>query len=147
MRVPRWLDWPPVWLAGFMAAGGALGAVWAPLGVLLWPGRLVIAAGVALAVWAAIEFRRARTTIVPRETPSALVDSGPYRLSRNPIYVADLLILAGWVLTTGQPLGLVLLWPFAQVLERRFIRPEEAMLDTHLGAPYRAYLARVRRWL
>lgn len=148
MRVPRRTDWPPVWLAVFMAVGWGMGAIWSPLGDgLVWTGRFLIAGGILLAVWAAVEFRRARTTIVPRETPSALVDGGPYRLSRNPIYVADLVILAGWVLTTGQPLGLVLLWPFGRVLERRFIRPEEVMLDSHIGAPYRAYCARVRRWL
>jgi len=144
----RHLDWPPVWLGAFMVLAWLLGAIWAPLGE--WPARagyLVIAAGVALMLWAAVGFRRARTTIVPREAPSALVEGGPYRFSRNPIYLADLVILAGWALATGQPAGLVLLWPLAAVLERRFILPEEAMLDRHLGAPYRAYRLRVGRWL
>ena len=148
MRLLRAVDYPPVWLALFMALGWALGELWAPLGdALLWPGRALIAAGIALAVWAALAFRRARTTIVPHERPSALVETGPYRHSRNPIYVADLAILAGWVLITGQPLGLVLLWPFARLLEARFIEPEERMLAEDLGAPYEAYCARVRRWL
>ncbi|MBK0400748.1 isoprenylcysteine carboxylmethyltransferase family protein [Limibaculum sp. M0105] len=144
----RHLDWPPVWLALAMAIASALGALGSPLGDWSrWPGWLVIAAGVALMIWAALEFRRARTTIVPRAEPAALVEGGPYRFSRNPIYIADLVILAGWVLTTGQPLGLLLLWPLARVFERRFILPEEAMLESRLGEGYRAYRARTRRWL
>lgn len=146
--IPRVIDWPPVWLAGFMAVAWVLGQLGAPLrGALVWPGVALIAAGVVLIVWAAVEFRRARTTIVPREEPSALVERGPFRFSRNPIYLADLVILAGWVMVTGQPAGLVLVPVLGAILARRFIEPEEAMLERHLGAPFRAYRARVRRWL
>ena len=143
----RRLDYPPAWLVLFMGAAWVLGRIWSPLGdALVWPGGLVILAGIALLLWAALGFRRARTTIVPREAPSALVDDGPYRFSRNPIYLADLIILAGWVLTTGQPLGLLLVWPFALILTRRFIEPEEAVLIEHLGRSYGDYRRRVRRW-
>ena len=141
------IDYPPVWLAGFMAIAWVLGALWSPIGdTLLWTGRAMIIAGIWLAVRAVLAFRRARTSIVPRAAPSALVETGPYRHSRNPIYIADLMILAGWVLTTGQPLGLVLLWPFLKVLERRFVLPEEAVLERELGAPYREFRERVPRW-
>ena len=143
----RTLDYPPVWLIGFMALAWVISRVHAPWGdAMLWPGRALIGAGIAAALWAALAFRRARTTIVPHEDPSALVETGPYRFSRNPIYVADLVILAGWCLTCGAPLALILLVPFAWVLERRFIRPEEARLAQHLGRDYLEYRARVRRW-
>lgn len=142
------LDYPPVWLIAFMALAWGISKVHAPLGeALLWPGRLLIGAGIALALWAALAFRRAKTTLIPHEAPSALVDSGPFRFSRNPIYLADLMILAGWCLALGTPLALLLLVAFQQVLLRRFIRPEEARLATHLGAEYGAYRARVRRWI
>lgn len=144
----RTLDYPPVWLIGFMALAWGIAQVHAPWGdALLWPGRLTIGAGIALALWAAMAFRRARTTIVPHARPSALVDTGPFRFSRNPIYVADLLILAGWCMIVGAPAALVLLAPFAWVLRTRFILPEEARLAKHLGPPYTAYLSRVRRWI
>jgi len=84
---------------------------------------------------------------VPREEPSALVGCGPYRWSRNPIYIADLMILAGWAISLGAPLGLVLIYPLQQVLLRRFILPEERVLTEHLGAAYEAYCGRVRRWV
>ncbi len=61
--------------------------------------------------------------------------------------MADLAILAGAALILGAPLALLLLMPFRQVLLRRFILPEEAMLERELGWPYRDYKARVRRWL
>ena len=146
------LDFPPVWLMGFMAlawtsaAGGANpSAAWDRF--VYWPGWALIVAGIALALWSALAFRAARTTIIPRQRPSALVEAGPYRFSRNPIYVADLVILAGWCLVLGAPLAVVLVVPFWWVLERRFILPEEAVLAEDLGQPYLDYKARVRRWI
>lgn len=144
----KYLNLPPVWLAGFIAAAWGIARIWAPLGeVLVWPGWALIAAGIAVAVWSAVSFRRARTTIVPHQSPSALVDTGPYRFSRNPIYVADLVILAGVALVLGTPPALILLVPFQQVLLRLFILPEEAVLTRELGQPYVDFTAKVRRWL
>jgi protein-S-isoprenylcysteine O-methyltransferase Ste14 len=142
----KYLNLPPVWLIGFMAAAWGLARLWAPLGdMLLWPGRGLIAAGVALMLWSALAFRSARTTIVPHQPPSALVEAGPYRFSRNPIYLADLVILAGWALGLGAPLALILLAPFREVLLRLFVLPEEAVLERDLGAAYLDYKARVPR--
>jgi protein-S-isoprenylcysteine O-methyltransferase Ste14 len=141
------LNLPPVWLIGFMAAAWGLARLWAPLGeMLLWPGRGLIALGIVLIVWSGLAFRRARTTIVPHQPPSALVETGPYRFSRNPIYLADLVILAGWALGLGAPLALILLAPFREILLRRFILPEEAVLERDLGPAYLDYKARVGRW-
>jgi len=142
------LNTPPVWLIGFMAAAWGLARLWAPLGdLLLWPGRGLVAAGIVLIVWSALAFRQARTTIVPHQPPSALVETGPYRFSRNPIYLADLVILAGAALILGAPLALILLVPFREVLRHRFILPEEVVLERDLGPAYLDYKARVRRWL
>lgn len=148
MSLLRHLDYPPVWLGLAMAGAWGLSEVWAPLGpAWRWPGVGLAAAGIGLMLWSAAAFRRAETTIVPRREPSALVSAGPYRFSRNPIYLADLMLLAGWSLWLGAPLGLLLLWPLKAVLERRFVLPEERLLSDRLGAPYREYCARVRRWL
>lgn len=148
MSLLRHLDYPPVWLAVFMVLAWFMGSVWAPLGDWgVWPGRLMIAAGIAVAVWSALAFRRARTTLVPRGEPEALVEDGPYRWSRNPIYAADLLILAGWCLNVGSVAALLLLIPFWRVLEVRFIDPEEALLSQRLGARYEAFRTRTRRWI
>lgn len=148
MTALKYLDYPPVWLAAAMALAWFMAEVWAPLGsLLLWPGRVLIAVGIALAVWAVVEILRARTTPIPGGAPSALVTSGPYAFSRNPIYLADLLILAGWCLAIGTVAGLVLLIPLHYVLTRRFILPEEAMLGQHFPEARNAYYARVRRWI
>ena len=142
------LNTPPAWLIGFIAAAWGLARLWAPLGeALVWPGRGLVAAGIALIVWSALAFRQARTTIVPHRAPSALVEAGPYRLSRNPIYLADLVILAGAALIFGAPLALILLVPFREVLLRLFILPEDAVLERALGRAYLDYKTRARRWL
>ena len=148
MSVLARLNLPPVWLALFIGLAWVVAQVSAPLGdALRWPGWGLVAAGLGLMLWAALAFRRAGTTIMPGEPPTALVEAGPYRFSRNPIYIADLAILAGAALVLGAPLALLLLVPFQQVLLRLFILPEEAVLERDLGACYRAYRARVRRWL
>jgi protein-S-isoprenylcysteine O-methyltransferase Ste14 len=139
---------PPVWLLAFMGLAWGVSRVTAPGPAwLAWAGWGLVAAGLALAVWAALCFRAARTSIVPRERPSALVTSGPYRLSRNPIYLADLVILAGVALILRAPWALGLLAPFQQVLLRLFVLPEEAVLEAELGRRYLDYKARVRRWV
>lgn len=148
MSLLRHLDYPPVWLILHMAVAWFMASVWAPLGDMgLLPGAALIAGGLGIMVWAAAAFRRAATTIVPHREPSALVETGPYRRSRNPIYLADLLILAGWALALGAPAALLLLAPLLQVLTTRFVVKEEALLAARLGEAYDSYRARVPRWI
>ena len=143
----KFINLPPVWLLGCMALAWAIATLHAPWGEsFVWFGRVMIGASLALMVWAAMAFRRARTTIVPHLYPSALVETGPFRYSRNPIYLADIVILAGWCVSLGSPLALITLGPLYAALLYLFILPEEARLSATLGAPYTAYRARVRRW-
>jgi protein-S-isoprenylcysteine O-methyltransferase Ste14 len=145
----KWIDLPPVWLAGCVALGWVQ-AVSFPVGSFGaagdWIGGALVVAGLALAVAAAVEFRRARTTIIPHEEPSAIVTSGVYRLSRNPIYLGDALILAGLGLRWDSVLALVLVPVFVAVVTARFIVPEEGRLKARFGAEYADWAARVRRW-
>jgi protein-S-isoprenylcysteine O-methyltransferase Ste14 len=145
----KWIDLPPVWLGLFVALGWVQAARF-PLGSFGaagdWIGALLVGAGLALAIAAAVEFRRARTTIIPHEEPSAIVTSGVYRFSRNPIYLGDALILAGLGLRWDSVLALVLVPVFVAVITARFIRPEEARLRVRFGAEFEAWAARVRRW-
>jgi protein-S-isoprenylcysteine O-methyltransferase Ste14 len=146
----KWIDLPPVWLAVFAALGWAQ-ATWLPLGRLGdwagWAGGALVAAGLALALAAAVEFRRARTTIVPHRMPDAMVTSGVYRLTRNPIYLGDTLILAGLGLRWDALLALLLVPVFVAVITARFIRPEEARLREGFGREFEAYAARTGRWV
>lgn len=147
MSLLRRLDLPPVWLALFAAVGALwarsvdvapLGGAWVDLG------RLLIAAGVGLAAWAAVYFWRAGTPIEPRHTPRALITEGPYRLTRNPIYRGLLLILTGWLLTEGEATGLALVPLYARILWVRFVLPEEFIARQIFGAAYDLWAARTR---
>lgn len=142
-------DYPPIWLGGFVLAGWAVGRV-APHGPdwLAAAGLPVALAGLALMVWAALTLVRARTTVDPHGEPSQLVTSGPFRLSRNPIYLADALILAGASLAFHAPLAaLPLVAGFVAVISTRFIGTEEQRLALAFPDAFAAYRQRTRRWL
>ena len=144
-------DLPPVWLrlglglawllATYMPLVRLFGPVWQAAGVFL------ALAGLGLILWAALWFRRKRTTIEPHHAPGALIVEGPYRYSRNPIYLGLLAILTGAVLWHGALSGLPLPFAFAAILTRRFVAPEEAALRRAFGAEAERYLAGTRRWV
>ena len=96
-----------------------------------------------------LAFLRARTTIHPHRPAhaSALVTTGLYRYSRNPMYLALLLVLAGWAVALANGLAFLLLPGFVLSLDRLQIRPEERILRAKFGAAYEAYARSVRRWL
>ncbi|WP_171227928.1 isoprenylcysteine carboxylmethyltransferase family protein [Ruegeria sp. HKCCA4008] len=148
----RWMDVPPVWLIAF-AALAWLQARYLKLGLSLEGGLtdllsgVLIGGGILMAVLAVVEFRRHKTTVIPHETPSTMVQSGIYKRSRNPIYVGDVLILAGLVLRFDAVLSLVLVPVFVWVLERRFILPEEDRLRRTFRADFARYERKTRRWI
>jgi protein-S-isoprenylcysteine O-methyltransferase Ste14 len=90
---------------------------------------------------------RWRSTIDPYRPTTALVQSGPYRFSRNPIYVAFVLAEAGLGLAFGWWWALGLSPAVALALDVRVVRREEAYLDGKFGQAYQDYRGRVRRWL
>ena len=92
-------------------------------------------------------FRRAKTTPVPIRPATTLVMSGPYRFTRNPMYVglAIATLGCGRVLRTWWPL--VLLIPTIAIVNEFVILPEERYLHRRFGVEYDAYARRVRRWL
>ena len=79
--------------------------------------------------------------------PDALVTTGPFAISRNPIYLADALILMGLSLRWDAPIGVLLVPAFVWLITRRFILAEEARLSDHFGAAFDAYRKDTRRWL
>lgn len=143
------IDTPPVWLVACIAASWVQ-ARWMPLlpvpPVLKAVGIAMIVAAVALFVAAVREFRRHRTTIIPRETPAVLLTAGPYAYSRNPIYLADALLLSGLVLLWDLA-SLAVVAGFVALMIRHFILWEEVTCRAVFGADWQSYAARVRRWL
>lgn len=144
-------DLPPVWLLGCIALGALVHLGFGP-GALSNPttqgvGIGVSFAGFALIVWSARAFHRHATPIEPHHTPRALITTGPYRYSRNPIYIGIVVILAGAVVWWGRPLLGLLVPLLAAILEIRFIRPEEDTLRAAFGDAAETYLAATNRWL
>ena len=85
---------------------------------------------------------------MPTNRPTtSIVDTGPYRFTRNPIYLAMMLALAGLAIAFDSPWPLVTLVPFALVIRYGVVAREEAYLERTFGEVYRRYRARVRRWL
>lgn len=145
----KWIDLPPVWLLGFLGLAW-LQATHVPVmnfyGFGRGAGTVLACLGALLMVAALPSFAQARTTVVPRKAPSALITTGVYALSRNPIYMADLMILVGLSLRWGSILGLILAPVFVRIITTRFILGEETRLADAFGADYLAYKESVRRW-
>lgn len=137
----------------------AAGVMWgvskvAPSFVVHFPGRLTIAVflmlmGFAIAAMAIAMFYKAKTTVDPTSPSKAntLVIKGLYRISRNPMYLAMALLLAGWAVYLGSPLNLLVLAGFIQAMTLLQIKPEEEALREKFGDDYDDYRRRTRRWI
>ena len=105
--------------------------------------------GVGSPITGVIEFRHKHTTINPL-TPSAssaIVTGGIYRVSRSPMYLGFLLVLAGWAVYLSNAGAALFLPAFVAYLTRYQIQPEERALLAKFGSQYAEYMSRVRRWL
>ncbi|MEO1235901.1 MAG: isoprenylcysteine carboxylmethyltransferase family protein [Planctomycetota bacterium] len=119
---------------------------WLHMPTKMW-GWAPVLAGTGLCVAAAAQLRRHRTTILPFRTSDALITTGVFRRSRNPIYLGMLLTLVGTAVIAGSASVWIVPPLFAIVITRRFIAAEEAMLADRFGDAYHAYRRRVRRWV
>ena len=142
---------PPLITAAAALAGVGLRSVW-PMNFWPWghawiPSMACFFGAVVLAGAAAGLFWRARTTVLPHRTTTALVTSGPYRLTRNPLYLSLGLLMAGAAFATNSLTVLAMLLPWAVVMRYGVIAREERYLEQKFGEDYRAYCRRVRRWL
>ncbi len=148
-RLLRQWESPPTWLLLF-AALLWMQARFLPVldagRVGIWLGGALVLAGLGLMAASLVQFARARTTVMPRETASTMLTVGVYRWSRNPIYLADALMLAGLALFWDAA-GLLLVPVFMTVIWWRFIRGEEAGLLASFGPEFTRFAARTRRWL
>jgi protein-S-isoprenylcysteine O-methyltransferase Ste14 len=143
-------------LLAFLALPG-LFSVAVPLAIALadpwargpWlPGLIVLLAGTALLSWCIREFLVAGMgTLAPWDPPQRLVTSGPYRLSRNPMYVGVLITVAGWAMLLGSGLVVAYLIGLAAAFHLRVLHSEEPWLAARFGDQWRAYLGAVPRWI
>ncbi len=123
-----------------------------PAGMLIpvpWTliGIIPVAVGLVINVNADRTLHKAHTEVCPYATPSALVADGPYRLTRNPMYLGFVLILIGVAVLLGSLAPIVIVIAFAFLMDRQFIRMEEQKLAETFGVEWQAYAARTRRWI
>jgi len=146
VRIPP----PLIYIAGFLA-GVALEIAF-PVGGL--PLALALAGAlIGFAIWlvldgaAMLHFRRARTSMVPMKPSTALVTSGPYRFTRNPMYVGMAALYVALALALGVIWALALLPFVILAVDRLVIAKEEPYLEVKFGEDYREYKRDVRRWI
>lgn len=148
----KWIDIPPVWLCATLGLAFWVGRI-QPWGLsIAHPVSQVLAAifiggGLILMVLAVAEMRRQKTTVIPHLEAEHLVKTGIFKRTRNPIYLGDVLLLAGFILRWDAPAALPLVPILLWVLERRFVIPEEDRLRRKFRQEFHRYTMQTRRWI
>jgi len=148
---PSLADIPPLYFASALVIMWLLHR-WLPIVDFIDPpvsrlGWLFAAGGILLAAWGRWCFKRADTNVVPFSPSTALVIDGPFRFTRNPMYLGMMLVLFGGFLLAGSLGSLLVLPVFFWWIRKRFVLREEDHMAAHFGEAYQAYQERVRRWL
>jgi protein-S-isoprenylcysteine O-methyltransferase Ste14 len=112
-----------------------------------WLGAIVFVVALALFAWAIVTITRAGSNVPTNLPTTTIVASGPYRFTRNPIYLGMFLGLIGLAIAFDNLWLLLMLVPFALVIRYGVAAREEAYLERTFGDVYRGYRSRVRRWL
>lgn len=152
-NAPNRIPWPPLIYAGAIVLALGLAFI-APLPLALLPGPLAIVAGLMVILgaivvdfWAMRTMTAADTTILPHRSSRRLVTGGPFRYSRNPIYVANTAIMLGAGLVAGTWWFWIIAPAAALLTQQLAIVREEKHLAEKFGDTYEIYRKRVRRWL
>jgi len=124
-------------LSGPRLVGGAWRLVGLAVGVV----------GFGLMLWSDALFKRLGTTIRPFRESEVLVTVGPYRLSRHPMYLSFMMMVAGAAVFAGTLLPLLVVPVMAWLFHAHFVMPEERHMAEQYGSRYEEYRARVRRWI
>ena len=142
---------PPKWAAIDLAVGMALHFFWLAAGgerLVLYPlGAATLGFGFGIMFWAWKLFHLKETPVHPFEESTRLVEEGPYRFTRNPMYLGMTLILLGIAFFAGTPPAFLAPLLFFLTLNTAFIPFEEKKMEVRFGEAYRTYKRRVRRWL
>jgi protein-S-isoprenylcysteine O-methyltransferase Ste14 len=115
--------------------------------VALWPGLALVMLGVGIALWGRRALQAAGTNVNPSLPTTAIVTSGPFRFSRNPLYMALTLLYFGLTLAVNTWWGIAVLVPLLILMHRGVVLREERYLEAKFGESYRQYYSKVRRYL
>ena len=142
---------PPVWMLLSMAM---MGGIWylVPGNQLIvapytYLGGVIFVGGLALAVYGKRQFDLVGTPVRPFAKMTSVVDTGPFRFSRNPMYLAMVMGLFGVGVLLGKVAPFVMVPLFMIWIVTRFIRYEERAMEAQFGEAYMDYKRRVRRWI
>jgi protein-S-isoprenylcysteine O-methyltransferase Ste14 len=142
---------PPFIYLAFLLAGFGINYAWPaalfPESLRYGIGGLLIGLGLILAASAFAQFRRAKTPFRLNRPTTAIVTSGPFRYTRNPLYLALTLVYAGIACIGNSGWSLILLVPVLLIIRYAVIAREERYLERKFGDEYLRYKASVRRWV
>ncbi len=110
-------------------------------------GPLIMVTGFLLKLWAVREFRQSGTCVPAHKPTTRLVTTGPYRYTRNPMFISSSVFLFGLGVLVDSLWLILMLVPLIIYIHTRFVRREEAFLRMKFGDAYQAYALRVRRWI
>ena len=149
---PDILVLPPVLVGGTLLIGTALHyGLWPvePLPIVLSRvlGVILFVASGVLAHLAHLAMKRVGTNVFPTQPTLALATDGPYRFSRNPLYIAAIGVYLGVTLWVDSLVLLILLFPMVVILQVGIVKREELYLSAKFGQSYEAYRSAVRRWI
>jgi protein-S-isoprenylcysteine O-methyltransferase Ste14 len=141
---------PPLWLAAGLALQYGTDRL-APIARIIpqpfnWLGLAVVVAGVGLIIWCIALFNRAKTGLVPFSESTTLLASGPYRVSRNPIYLGMALTLLGSAIAFGSLTPFLVVPAFVWLITTLFVIHEEVHMESAFGESYLGFKNSVRRW-
>ncbi len=147
----HFLDIPPVYFVLAILSMIALSR-WLPIAsfdhpALFYLGIILILVGIAIDISSVLLFSKAGTGVRPFTSSTAVVKAGPFRFTRNPMYLGMMIILFGGFLLSGSLSPILVIPIFFLWIHSRFVLPEEAHMERHLGAAYLNYKKSVRRWL
>lgn len=112
-----------------------------------WIGLILLAAAFGITAWSKNLFETAGTNVPPNKPATAIVTTGIYQYTRNPMYLSFMLGFTGLALLAGTPYMLLALAPMFFILTNYVIKPEEEYLSEKFGEEYNTYKNQVRRWL
>ena len=142
---------PPHWFLSTLLLEIALDR-WVPIAELVprpfnYLGALFVAAGLVITIWGVLLFRSSKTGVVPFSESTSLVMGGPYRFTRNPMYLGMVLVLLGVAVLLGSAPAFFVPPAFAVLITYLFILPEEGHMERAFGASYLERKRQIRRWL
>ena len=151
LAAPNRIPWPPILFGGATAVAVGLGIImpsseWLRVPVWTALGWAVLLAGLTLDIAAMATMSRQRANILPHRVATALVTTGPFAWSRNPIYLGNTIAMTGAALAFANPWFLPAALLAAAAVTRLAIRREEAHLAARFGADWDAYSQRTARW-